>query len=83
MTEPGRVSVTSTPVASEGPRLVTVRVYVTSLPATTGSGRSVFVMARSAADVTVSVSVAALSVGSVSAIGVDVIVAVLTSVGDA
>ncbi len=36
-----------------------------------------------AADVTVSMSVAASSVGSVSATGVDVIVAVLTSVGDA
>ena len=80
---PGSVSVTTTPAASEGPRLETVSMYVTSSPATTGSARSVFVMARSAADVTVSLSVAALSVGSVSTIGVEVIVAVLTSVGDA
>ena len=60
-----------------------MRVYVTSLPATTGSGRSVLVIERSAVDVTTSVSVAASSVGSVSTTGVDVIVAVLASVGDA
>ncbi len=83
VTEPGSVSVTTTPVASDGPRFVTVTAYVTLLPATTGSTRSVFVIVRSAADVTASVSVAALSVGSVSTIGVEVIVAVLTSVAAA
>src|SRR5262245_49344120 len=40
----GNVSVTLTFVATEGPRLATVSVYVTLLPATTGSGSSVIRM---------------------------------------
>ncbi len=83
ITEPGRVSVTTTPAASEGPRFVTVMAYVTSSPASTGSARSVFVMARSADDVTVSTSVAESSVGSVSAIGLNVTEAVFATVADA
>ncbi len=81
-TEPGRVSVTTTPAASAGPTLVTVSVYVTSSPAWTGSGRSLFVMARSAVVVTRSVSVAESSVRSTSLIGLNEMPAVLTSVGD-
>ena len=44
----GSVSVTVTPVASDGPLLVTVSVYVIVCPATTGSGESVFAIDRSA-----------------------------------
>ena len=83
MTEPGSVSVTTTPAASEGPRLVTVMVYVTSSPAITGSSRSVFETARSADEITVSMSVAELSEGSVSATGLAVMEAVFATVGDA
>ena len=80
VTDPGSVSVTTTPVASEGPRFVTVMSYVTSSPADTGSTRSVFAMARSADDVTVSMSVAESSEGSVSTIGSNVMVAVFANV---
>ena len=48
-----------------------------------GSARSVFVMARSADDVTVSTSVAESSEGSVSATGLNVMDAVFATVGDA
>ncbi len=65
------MSVTTTPAASEGPRFVTVMVYVTSSPASTGSARSVFVIARSADVVTVSVSLALSFAGFVSAAGDD------------
>jgi hypothetical protein len=44
----GNVSVTVTPVAEFGPRLVTVIVYVICSPTKTGSGESVLVIARSA-----------------------------------
>ena len=49
----GRMSVTSTPTASLGPRFVTDRLYHTSSPAVTGSIRSSFVMTRSASVLTV------------------------------
>ena len=67
----------------DGPPFVAVIVYVVDVPATTVATPSVFVSARSPCRSTVSVSVSALSDGSVSAIGVDVMVAVLTSVADA
>ena len=48
-TSGGRLSVTTTEVASMGPLLVTLMLYVTSVPAITGSGESLLVMARSVA----------------------------------
>src|SRR6476646_1120194 len=55
----GKVSVRVTAVASEGPALVTVMVYVTVVePATTVVSESVLVTARSATGAAVSVSVA-------------------------
>ena len=48
-TSGGRLSVTITEVASMGPLLVTLMLYVTSVPAITGSGESLLVMARSVA----------------------------------
>jgi hypothetical protein len=44
----GRLSVTTTLVATSGPPLVTVIVYVRSVPATTGSGESLLSTDRSA-----------------------------------
>ena len=69
---------TTTPVATDGPALVTVTVQATVDPATAVAGPD-FVMPRSATDVTGVVLVAVLSVGSRSAVGLDT-VAVLVSV---
>jgi hypothetical protein len=57
-------SETVTPAASDGPLFVMPIVYVRSLPATTGSGESDFVMERSAEVFTVVVSVSELSLES-------------------
>ena len=83
-TVPGGIGSESTTPAGicDGPPFVAVIVYVVDVPATTVATPSVFVSARSPCTMTVSVSVSALSDGSVSTIGVDVMVAVLTSVGD-
>ena len=83
-TVPGGIGSESTTPAGicDGPPFVAVIVYVVDVPATTVAMPSVFVSARSPWMTTASVSVAALSDGSVSAIGVDVMVAVFTSVGD-
>ncbi len=76
-------SASTTPAGiCDGPPFVAVIVYVVDVPAVTEATPSDFVSPRSPCRMTVSVSVSALSEGSVSAIGVDVIVAVLTSVGD-
>src|SRR2546428_7927100 len=48
----GTGSVNVTPVAPDGPLIVTTIVYTTSFPAETGSGESVFVTERSATGVT-------------------------------
>ena len=52
VTPAGRVSVTWTPVAVDGPPLAAVSVYVRSWPATTGSGESDLVSDRSTAEST-------------------------------
>src|SRR5688572_11402724 len=52
VTPAGRLSVTTTPAAVDGPALVTVTVYVSVPFASTGSGESVFVTERSACGVT-------------------------------
>src|SRR5437899_569709 len=52
-TPAGRVSSTCTEAALDGPALSAISVYVSSCPADTGSGESVFVSERSAAGVTV------------------------------
>src|SRR5205814_6884010 len=49
LTSGGRLSVTTTEVAPMGPLLATLMLYVTSVPAITGSGESLLVMARSVA----------------------------------
>ncbi len=56
----GNVSVNLTPVLSEGPLLVTSRVYVRSSPNATGSDESALVNARSALVLTAVVSLALL-----------------------
>jgi len=48
LTWPGIVSLTTTPVAVDGPALLTVIVYVKFVPATTGFGSPVLLMERSA-----------------------------------
>src|SRR5689334_4957721 len=60
-TPAGRLSVTWTLVALEGPALCAVSVYVSSWPAGTGSGESVLVSERSAAGLTIVPAVAELS----------------------
>src|ERR671934_238317 len=57
----GRLSVTCTPVVSDGPALWAVSVYVTGCPASTGSGDAVLVSDRSAAGFTVVSALAVLS----------------------
>ena len=52
VTPAGSVSVNTTPVAVDGPRLVTVMEYVSTLPALTGSGESAMSTPRSAAGLT-------------------------------
>src|SRR2546428_239922 len=54
----GSASSTVTPVAVLGPLLLTVSVYVSVAPASTGSGLSAFVMVRSTVGLTVVVTVA-------------------------
>src|SRR5262245_37388709 len=67
----GNVSATVEPGASPGPALLAVIVYVTLPPGTAVVTPSVFVIARSACGVSVSVSVAELlaGVGSVTPAG--------------
>src|SRR5207253_594657 len=62
-TPAGRGSDAVAPVAPDGPRLLTVTVYVSGLSCLTGSGESVFVTAMSAVGVTVVVAVAVLFAG--------------------
>src|SRR5919108_520842 len=68
MTPAGRLSVSCTLVALEGPEFWAVSVYVRSWPTGTGSGESDFVRERSAAGVTVVSALAELSEGSDSVI---------------
>ena len=63
VTPAGRLSVTCTLAALEGPALCAVSVYVSCWPACTGSGASAFVSERSAAGPTVVVALAELSCG--------------------
>ena len=65
----GRVSVIAAEAATVGPALDTVMLYVTVLPAPTGSGLSVIVTDRSALAVTVVVAVALLLPRFVSGVG--------------
>lgn len=51
-TPPGSVSIAIMPVASEGPRLVTVTVYVRFSPSATASAESVFTTERSVCAIT-------------------------------
>ena len=84
ITEPGSVSVTTTPAASEGPRFVTVMVYVTSSPAITGIEQVGLRDARGRPTKSRCRCRVALSfAGFVSTAGDDVTEAVFTSVGDA
>ena len=71
VTAAGTVSLTVAPVTLEGPLFVTVTVYETVVPGTSVAEPSVFVTARSACGVRVSVSVALLlaGVGSVQPAG--------------
>jgi hypothetical protein len=73
----GNVSVSETLVASLGPALLTVMVYVMLFPGVTGSGESVFVTERSAAPVPTVVVSVSLSLPLFGSGVVDVIVAVL------
>jgi len=50
VTSGGRLSVTTTEVASMGPLLVTLMPYLTSLPAITESGEPLLVIAMSAVE---------------------------------
>jgi hypothetical protein len=59
----GSVSVTDTPVAADGPALLTPKVYVSSCPDDTGSGASDFVIERSATGFTVVAAPAELLAG--------------------
>ena len=52
----GRTSVTTTPVATDGPELVTITVYVMLFPNKTGSGETVLVTERSETGFTVIVA---------------------------
>src|SRR5436305_643579 len=67
----GNASATVTPDASDGPAFAAVILYVTRPPAVASVVPSVFLTARSAREVTVSVSVAELfpGVGSVTPAG--------------
>lgn len=60
----GNASVTVTPVAVDGPLLVTVKVYVTSSPARAGLGEAVLVIATSARGWVLLVTVVVLLPGS-------------------
>jgi hypothetical protein len=60
VTPVGTASVKVTPVAGDGPLLVTIRVYVRLLPIPTGLGEAVLVTARSAEDVAVTLVEAVL-----------------------
>src|ERR1035437_8510406 len=60
LTTAGSRPLTATPVAKLGPALVTAIVYVTLLPATTGFGKALRLIARSAAGPTVVLTVAVL-----------------------
>ncbi len=79
VTPAGKVSVTLTPVAWEGPLLATPIVYVRLLPGVTGSGLSVFVIARSVEAFTVVKAVAELFV-ELGSLSVPLTVAILLSV---
>ncbi len=60
LTSAGKMSATTTLIAVDGPLLVTVMSYCRFVPATTGSGLSTFVTARSASATTVTPSQARL-----------------------
>jgi hypothetical protein len=64
VTPAGSTSLSSTAVAVDGPALWTPSVYVSSSPASTGSGAADFVSARSAAASTVVSSLAELFAGA-------------------
>ena len=77
----GMGSSTTTPAGSvDGPRFVTVIVYVVDVPAITDATPSDFVIERSADLITASVSVAESFDASGSVTGADVIETVLTTV---
>ncbi len=76
VTPAGSVSVTRTSRASLGPALVTVTVYVSVSPATTGSGASALAIPRSARPITV-VSIVTVSLFVFGSPVLDVTVAVL------
>src|SRR6266536_4366325 len=60
----GSVSVRTTPLAPEGPRLLTVAVYASVCPRSTGSGESTSLRARSATGRTVTATSAVSHLGS-------------------
>src|SRR5437763_665786 len=65
----GTASLSVKPALSEGPRLSTLTVKVSSVPAVAGSGAAVLVTFRSAEAVTVVVTVAELLAGVGSVVG--------------
>src|SRR5437763_1003654 len=73
----GRISLTTTPVTLLGPLLLTTMEYVVDVPAVTLATPSLLVIARSATEPTVSVSVALLlaRLGSVTPAGAPMVAA--------
>jgi len=73
VTPAGSVSSTLTPLAVDGPLFVTLNVYVNVPPTSTGSGLSLFVIARSALAVTVRSSEAVKLSGASLLVTTDVV----------